>query len=222
MKGQYWAILLLSVVMLSGCAGRALTVNESAFLGTVHKLGVDYKKVKIHKSLAGSEAKLDKMFGGEKSVMVNGQALGREEVDRIVAGMPEAFVLYNDIYYQKDSYSNDFIPEWPDYVRIDYAALLAHEVTHVWQHQHKDLTGYSPLKALLEHQRYDNPYAYKLEDGKRFLQYRYEQQGKMVQDFVWLELTHQRTDTYYKLKALIDEVFPIQSVFQFISSQRGE
>ena len=150
MKGQYWAILLLSVVMLSGCAGRALTVNESAFLGTVHKLGVDYKKVKIHKSLAGSEAKLDKMFGGEKSVMVNGQALGREEVDRIVAGMPEAFVLYNDIYYQKDSYSNDFIPEWPDYVRIDDAALLAHEVTHVWQHQHKDLTGYSPLKALLE------------------------------------------------------------------------
>lgn len=63
-------------------------------------------------------------------------------------------------------------PEW--------AALLAHELTHVWQYQKGALTA---LRYVLAG---DWRYAYTLIPGRRFLDYGFEQQASMVEDYVLL------------------------------------
>jgi len=71
-------------------------------------------------------------------------------------------------------------------VADDYSAsLLIHEVTHVWQYQHRDVTGYTRWKAAAESIEYGRKgaYGYELDSLKSFNQYRFEQQGQMMQDY---------------------------------------
>jgi len=62
----------------------------------------------------------------------------------------------------------------------EWAALLAHELTHVWQYQHGVL---SALRYVLSG---DWRYVYRLTPGRHFLDYGFEQQASMVEDYVLL------------------------------------
>jgi hypothetical protein len=88
------------------------------------------------------------------------------------------------------------------------AMRLAHELTHVWQWQRRDLTGYHPYKASLEHVELDDPYLLEIDPARGFLDYGYEQQGVIVEEFVCcraLDPEGTRTEALYRLVA---EVFP--------------
>ncbi len=60
------------------------------------------------------------------------------------------------------------------------SALLAHELTHVWQYQMGHMTGASYVLSF--NWRYD----YALEPGRDFLDYGFEQQASIVEDYVRL------------------------------------
>ena len=47
--------------------------------------------------------------------------------------------------------------------------LFAHEMTHVWQWQNRQATGYSPLRAAREHDFKADPYLYDISTKTRFL-----------------------------------------------------
>ncbi|WP_298333363.1 hypothetical protein [Asticcacaulis sp.] len=71
---------------------------------------------------------------------------------------------------------------WPDLpadlsVRPEALALLAHELTHVWQYAH----GLTLWRYLW---RERGRYRYRLTPGKTFTDYGYEQQAAMVEDWV--------------------------------------
>lgn len=63
---------------------------------------------------------------------------------------------------------------------VEWAAVLAHELTHVWQYQHGLL---SALRYVLSG---DWRYAYTLEPKRHFIDYGFEQQASMVEDYVLL------------------------------------
>ena len=86
------------------------------------------------------------------------------------------------------------------------AILLAHEATHVWQWQNRAVTGYSPLAAASENLQMRDPYVYELEPGKAFLDYGFEQQARMVGDYV-CEVS--RNPRSAKSRALMDVLAPV-------------
>ena len=90
--------------------------------------------------------------------------------------------------------------------------LFAHEITHVWQWQNRATTGYSPLRAAREHEGGADPYLYDINTKAGFLDYGYEQQASIVEEFVCcaaLDPTGSRTQ---RLEALISETMPIQDL----------
>jgi uncharacterized protein YaaR (DUF327 family) len=99
--------------------------------------------------------------------------------------------------YEED-YTEGFFCTWS-------LPLLTHELGHVWQHQNRFETKYSLWKVILEHFIFKDPYFYQLESDKRFLNYRFEQQGQIVEDFINIHY-HSRDvnrEVYEALKKLI-------------------
>jgi RHS repeat-associated protein len=93
----------------------------------------------------------------------------------------------------------------PQYYRSDFSqaenalkALLGHEMTHVWQYQNSDITGYTTLKAAWESIRYgrEGAYVYKLDPQKPFSNYRYEQQGQIIQDYMRAKIYQQPVNDF--------------------------
>lgn len=83
-----------------------------------------------------------------------------------------------------------FVPKkcWlPDYSPL-VTPVLFHEVTHVWQYQHRKhprLRNYRWFLALQEQLRYGaQVYDYDYRDHDRLTEFRFEQQGKIVQDYM--------------------------------------
>ena len=103
-----------------------------------------------------------------------------------VGNRAEAVTLNNLISFHPEVYKDDFtiVPI------VDDLALLAHETTNVWQYQ-KRIKGYWWMKALLEQIKYgDTVYDYEPDESKSLKDYRFEQQGQIVQDFVYKRAAH--------------------------------
>lgn len=89
-----------------------------------------------------------------------------------------AMVVDNSISFKEKFYSDDF-SKTP---RRNLLALLAHETCHVWQFQN---LRYRWPQAVLEHLRYrGRVYDYQPRENTILTDYRFEQQGKIVQDYV--------------------------------------
>lgn len=87
----------------------------------------------------------------------------------------QGIVTGNTINVSADIYQSDFA-----LASLDLQAFFAHELTHVWQYQ--NVSRWTTVIAGSEHIRFRNPYGYSL-DGRPFNQYRFEQQGSIVQDY---------------------------------------
>ncbi|MBL8507302.1 hypothetical protein [Chitinimonas sp. JJ19] len=130
------------------------------------------------------------LTAGERQLL--GSVFGRAlDYDRIricsLGAMPgaAATVLGCHISYAAAWYRPDFA-----LAELALQALLVHEATHVWQYQQRRQTGYTtPLKAAWEHLRYGRQgvYDYRLAPGKALCDYRYEQQGRLLQDYYLLK-----------------------------------
>lgn len=86
-----------------------------------------------------------------------------------------AMTLANKIIYP--------VRAWrPDFSATADMALLCHETCHIWQSQ--NIPRYNALRAGLEHLRYgDRVYEYSIRTHERLTDYRFEQQGQILQDW---------------------------------------
>jgi Domain of unknown function (DUF4157) len=189
------AIAIFTLAALTCC--RSLTGSEVAFLDSrvyhpetaVHK--VDFGPIRVWGldwSRFGMIAEARAQLMGElryHRAIVKGKVIPGpvfiDQAEKLLSTTgSHGLTINNDIYMT--SYS------------VDYSLdpyLLAHEVMHVWQWQNRQYTGYTFIKILSEHLTYcglhfgcDAVYDYTIKPGKRFLEYRFEQQGKIVQDYV--------------------------------------
>ena len=140
------------------------------------------------------------MFGGSARPLTTGEReMGRSvfadsldwERIRLVRGgvlvlFADGVAIRNRIYLHARVYRPDYAAAD---VRLTLRALLIHELMHVWQFQ--NLREYHWSRAGLEHLRhYGGVYEYRLagagEAVHALLDYRYEQQGRLLQDYYML------------------------------------
>ena len=206
----FFSALILLTVMLAGC-GRPLTENERAFAQDIHGDAVDLDRVRVAKgALVGSVT-----FRRQARPRVT----CRERIlpppkSEIVTSSPAAVVLFNRIHFTHDWYLDDYMERFPELLNLVTAMLLAHEMTHVWQWQNRELTGYHPLKAAAEHGNTDDPYLFDANVEHNFLDYGYEQQGAIVEEYVCCRALAPEAERTQRLHDLLEEVFPVSTLPQ--------
>lgn len=127
----------------------------------------------------------------------------------IVTAKPAAVALGNRVLFDKDWYLDDYLPDYPDRINLIAAMLLAHELTHVWQWQNREMTGYHPFKAASEHRRGSDPYLFDINKLPRFLEFAYEQQASIVEEFVCCRALAPQAPRTKRLHAMIRQAMPL-------------
>ncbi|WP_099826722.1 hypothetical protein [Oceaniglobus indicus] len=190
--------LILVLLLLSACA-RPLTDAERDFARTIQGDTLDTTRVQVTRgALIGNVVHTRP----PRPAVTCRERIRRPETGEIRTSTA-AFVLFNRLFVAERLYRDDYLPRYPEQMSLAAAMLVAHELTHVWQWQNRAITGYHPLKAAAEHSDAD-PYLFDLSDSVGFLDFGYEQQGGIVEEFVCcrtLDPEGARTKRLYDLLA---------------------
>lgn len=126
-----------------------------------------------------------------------------------IEGRTGGMVLFNTLHVRSDMMVEDYTL-MPDGRRHLYAAMFfAHEMTHVWQWQNRALTGYHPLRAAREHATVEDPYLFDTLGDRGFLEYGYEAQASLVEEYVCCRSLDPDGARTARLEALIAQVMPV-------------
>ena len=200
-------ILTLVVLLWLAACGRPLTPSETAYLAALQGDETNPARVRLY----------DGHFAGSVTyqIPVRPRVACSERIwppsqGGTVTVSPGATVVFHNILFRKDLYSPDMMKGWPHEIDLFSAMLFAHEMTHVWQWQNRDRTGYHPLKALREHATQRDPYLFDPDSATRsFLDFGYEQQGAIVEEYVCCRLLDPDAPRTARLRALIAQEMPI-------------
>ena len=198
--------LLILLLCLAAC-GRPLTVSERAYLADIQGDQIDAERVRI----------VDGHFAGSVTykIPVRPRTTCQERIwppmsqARTVTVAPAATVIFNTVLVRDDLFRTDFLKGYPDHVNLLDAMLFAHEMTHVWQWQNRARTGYTPLKSLREHTGSADPYLFDPDNTRDFLDYGYEQQGSIVEEYVCCRLLDPEAPRTVRLRDMIGAHMPI-------------
>jgi hypothetical protein len=199
-------LLLIVLLFLTAC-GRPLTPSEQAFAQTIHGPTLNYSSVRLHDG-APTRAVTFRRKPRPRTTCRELIFPPNPPEETEVTSKPAAVALFNTVLFDKDWFLDDYLPDYPDRIGLVAAMLLSHELTHVWQWQNRKLTGYSPLKAASEHSASDDPYLFELENRK-FLDFAYEQQGSIVEEFVCCRALQPQGGRTKRLYSLIRQVMPV-------------
>ncbi|QFU07337.1 hypothetical protein PARPLA_01140 [Rhodobacteraceae bacterium THAF1] len=194
--------IALVLLTLTACS-RPLTDAERAFAGTIHGPSLDASAVRIH---GRNPLYLLRHSRDARPPVACRERIRPPETGRVQTRIA-ATVLYNRAFFAKPFFLDDYLSAYPSRMSLPDAMLLAHELTHVWQWQNAEKTGYTPFKAATEHVE-DDPYLFDLPDGAAFADYGYEQQGGLVEEFVCCRALDPDGARTAKLYGLLSPVFP--------------
>ena len=202
--------ILCCLLLLSAC-GRPLTDNEVAFARTIHGDTLNVAKVRLWDDFPARSVTFKRKARPRTTCR---EKIVPPATTEIVTARPAAVALWNRVWFVEDWYLDDYLPEYPDKIGLVAAMLLSHELTHVWQWQNRKLTGYTPLKAAREHRVSDDPYLFDVENTQAFLDFGYEQQGSIVEEYVCCRALDPQGARTERLHSLISEVMPVTALPQ--------
>lgn len=199
-------VLVLSV--LAAC-GRPLTPAETEFAAVLQGEALDSDRVRLVKG-----APLGPVTFRYKQ---RPRTTCRERIlppitDEYVTSKPAAMALFNHVLFTREWYSEDYLSGYPDRINLIGAMLLGHELTHVWQWQNRARTGYSPLRAASEHGSVDDPYLFEFTGASDFLDYGFEQQGAIVEEYVCCRTLAPQAARTKRLHAMLRGAFPVSDL----------
>jgi hypothetical protein len=189
---------VLCAMLLSAC-GRPLSDSETRFAATIMGDQWQPEKVRIVRGTMVGDYTTQRQ---KRPRLTCRERIWPEPTSNTVTVSTAAVVLFDTMFVHKDIYKRDFIEGYPEKFDLAYAMLFAHEMTHVWQWQNRDKTDYHPLKAASEHKPGGDPYLLDLTSQADFLDYPYEQQGAIVEEYVCcrsLDPTGSRTKRLHKM-----------------------
>lgn len=198
--------VFLCLCLLAGCAGRPLTETETAFLATIHGDSLDVSKVRL---VDGAPTRAVTFRRPARPRTTCRENILPPPKSDIVTAKPAAIALFNRVLFDKDWYLDDYMRGYPDEVGLIAAMLFAHEATHIWQWQNRKVTGYHPLKAAAEHNTAD-PYLFDLSRDPKFLDYGFEQQGAIVEEYICCRTLDPEGARTQRLFSMISEVMPLR------------
>ena len=171
---------LLFLLILAAC-GRPLTETEIAFAERIQGETLDTAKVRL---VEGAPVGPITFRRKARPRVTCRERILPPPKEEIVTTRPAAVTLYGHVFFSRDWYARNYLPGYPERLHLLGAMLLAHELTHVWQWQNRDLTGYSPWRAAAEHGASEDPYLFDLSGAPDFLGFAYEQQASIVEEYV--------------------------------------
>lgn len=202
------AAILLCCAALAGCASRPLSLHERAFLSTIHGPALDTRPVRLHDGALVGEVTYTRPQ--RPRVTCQERIFPPPPPDeREITVSPGAVAVFHNVFMRRDLYRDDYLPEYPERAHLYAMMLLAHEMTHVWQWQHRGRTGYNPLKAMNEHAVAPDPYLFDLATTARFLDYGYEQQGAIVEEYVCCRTLDPGADRTRRLHDMLSGAFRV-------------
>lgn len=199
------ALAVALATVLAGCSARPLDPAERRFAADLHGPALRTEAVRVHRGA---------LIGGIPMTRPpRPQIACREriyppeqgpEVRTSVAG----FVLGNRVFVARPFWRDDYLDGYPEKLPLARAMFLAHELTHVWQWQQRERTGYAPWKAAGEHAVSEDPYLFDLDADRRFLDFAYEQQAALVEEFVCCRALDPEGARTVRLYELLRPEFP--------------
>ncbi len=199
---------LLILLLISGC-GRKLTETESVFLSKLHGDSLNQSRMRMVDGALVGEVTFERKPRPRVTCRERILPPVRREV---VTVSPAAVTVFNRIFFAKDWYVEDYVPDYPDRLHLVGAMLLAHEATHVWQWQNRKLTGYHPLKAAAEHSASEDPYLFDINGTPDFLSFGYEQQGGIVEEYVCCRALAPQAARTQRLHDMLAAVMPVSDL----------
>jgi hypothetical protein len=203
-------LLLLSLLALAAC-GRPLTEQERALAAQIQGDSLNTDRVRLVEGSPAAAVTFRRQPRPRTSC--------REKIlppveEEVVTVTPAAVALFNRIFFTRDWYLDNYVPEYPEKLHLIEAMLLAHELTHAWQWQNRKTTGYSPLRAAAEHGSSPDPYLFDLNNRAGFLDFGYEQQGAIIEEYVCCRALAPAAPRTKRLHAMIRGAMPVADLPQ--------
>ncbi|MBT0958615.1 hypothetical protein IV417_14590 [Alphaproteobacteria bacterium KMM 3653] len=199
-------LILIGLLCLTGACGRPLTEPERAYVADLTGSEVDADKVRIMRG--GILSVVQFRFPARPRVTCQERLFPPSE-EKILTGSPAAAVLHNWIYFNRGNFLPDYVPEYPERFYLYDAMVFGHETVHVWQWQNRDKTGFTPLRAVREHQLSDDPYLFDIDKEQSFSDFGYEQQGSVMEEFICCQALAPHSARTDRLRELLRPHFPV-------------
>jgi hypothetical protein len=209
---------LILCLLLAACA-RPLTEGERALLAPLHGPTLATERVRITQTPVIGAFPIT--YDPRPPVTCRERIAGPPPPGRI--RVPTAgIVLFETLFLDDAIPGADFASGEP--LPLGRAMFFVHEMTHVWQWQNRRLTGYHPARALREQVTVDDPYLYAEPDAdgrpRRFLDYGYEQQASLVEEYLCCATLAPEGARTERLRRLLAEVMPVQRPAAFARAVR--
>ncbi|MFY0618019.1 MAG: hypothetical protein JXQ88_11140 [Shimia sp.] len=203
---RVWPLLLCFALM---SCGRPLTETEKAFVADFHGETLDVKPVRINKDAPLSVATFEYK---KRPRLACRERINPEPKEEVITASAAGVALFNRLFTSEGWSVPNYVPDYPQQLHMSAALFFAHEMTHIWQWQNRETTGYTPLRAASEHKRGTDPYQFESASAETFLDYGYEQQAAVVEEYLCCALLDPHAPRTARLKDLLDDHFPLQNL----------
>jgi hypothetical protein len=206
---RLFSVLVLCLSLLA--CGRPLTEAEGAYMADLAGDSFAAAPVRIVRTpLIGL---------GTRTYPARPQVTCRERIwpppeGPTIEARTAGLVLFQTMWVRPGFWLPDYVAPLDGRRSLAAAMFFAHEMIHVWQWQNRAVTGYHPARAFAEHVLVRDPYLFDPDDARRFLDYGYEVQASLVEEYVCcraLDPTGARTARLERLIGQVMEVAPLQS-----------
>ncbi|MGZ9810643.1 hypothetical protein ACXN5S_09280 [Pseudoroseicyclus sp. H15] len=198
-------LLPVLLLLLTACA-RPLTPDETTFARAF--LGPDFttETVRLRGDLAEDPP---------RSIPVRPRTTCQERMypqpaSATIEVVTGAVTAFQTVYFRPGRYSEDYLEGLGgEIISLPAAMLFAHEMVHVWQWQNRATTGYHPLKAAFEHVQSRDPYLFDPETEVDFLDYGWEQQGRVYEEYLCCRVLAPEADRTERLHEVLSKYFDL-------------
>jgi hypothetical protein len=198
-------LTLILCLCLAAC-GRPLTEAEAAYMADLQGESFDASRARIVENPLIGLVTL--RHPARPQVTCRERVVPPPE-GPVIEGRVAGMVLFNALHVRPDMFVPDYTA-MADGRRHLYAAMFfAHEMTHIWQWQNRAVTGYHPLRAAREHAVLEDPYLFDERADRRFLEYGYEAQASLVEEYVCCRALDPSGARTARLERLIGQAMPV-------------
>lgn len=198
-------VLWVLVLLLAAC-GRPLTAPEVELAASLFGDTLDPAPVRLVRS--GIVGATWRTYPARPRLTCR-ERIAPPRTEATFTARPAAIALWQRVHFRADVFLTDYAATRDGALNLAAAMFLAHELTHVWQWQNRDRTGYSPWRAAREHLGAADPYLFEGAPAAGWLELGYEQQAAVVEEYLCcrtLDPTGARTA---RLDALLRAELPL-------------
>jgi hypothetical protein len=198
-------LAILSLLAVASC-GRTLTPAERDFMLGLQGETFDPGPVRIARN---------RLIGiSERTYPARPRTTCRERIlpppdGPTLTSSTTGITLFQHLQTSPGFYRDDYVARPDGGLNLLAAMFFAHEMTHVWQWQNRGVTGYHPFRAFAEHRGAKDPYLFDSDSRQRFLDYGYEQQASLVEEYVCCRALDPGGNRTQRLERLLRQSMPL-------------